>query len=73
MTAVQKSTKNVGAIHELPLHFLCCTQLKTAIKSAFRETMIFDMEENSVDMRSSLKTCNQTLFSQIYIMHGSVD
>ncbi len=32
MTTVQKYTKNVVAIHELPLHFLCCTQLKTAIK-----------------------------------------
>ncbi len=31
MTTVQKYTKNVVAIHELPLHFLCCTQLKTAI------------------------------------------
>ncbi len=31
MTTVQKHKKNVVAIHELPLHFLCCTQLKTAI------------------------------------------
>ncbi len=31
MTTVQKHKKNVEAIHELPLHFLCCTQLKTAI------------------------------------------
>jgi hypothetical protein len=31
MTAVQIELKNVGAIHELPLHFLCHTQLKTAI------------------------------------------
>ncbi len=34
MTTVQKYTKNVVAIHELPLHFLCCTQLKTAIARA---------------------------------------
>ena len=26
-----ETTKNVGAIHELPLHFLQHTQLKTAI------------------------------------------
>ncbi|MFN9536886.1 MAG: hypothetical protein ACK59W_21345, partial [Pseudanabaena sp.] len=26
-----ETTKNVGAIHELPLHFLSHTQLKTAI------------------------------------------
>jgi hypothetical protein len=31
MTTVQIELKNVGAIHELPLHFLCHTQLKTAI------------------------------------------
>jgi len=31
MAAVQKSLKNVVAIHELPLHFLCHIQLKSAI------------------------------------------
>ncbi len=31
MIDVQESIKNVVAIHELPLHFLCHTQLKSAI------------------------------------------
>jgi hypothetical protein len=31
MTDVQECLKNVVAIHELPLHFWCHTQLKSAI------------------------------------------
>ena len=54
----QKILKNVGAIHELPLHFLCPTQLKTAISSARRCTSYFLLDLNDSELRTTLIELN---------------
>ncbi len=54
----QKNLKNVGAIHELPLHFLCPTQLKTAISSSKRCITYFLLDRNDSELKTTLTELN---------------